>query len=80
MTEKWFSVEDSLPTLTLSISNGFCWESQYVLVYSDRYGIQKCCYYANEGRKAYWWWTERHGKEITEVTHWMFLPEKPKSE
>ena len=77
MTNKWFSVEESTPTLILSAGNGFYWESQYVLVYSKKHGIQKCAYYASEGKQKFWWWTTRHGQEITEVTHWMFLPEIP---
>ena len=77
MTTQWFKCENSTPELLLSISNGFMWESQYVLVYSKKYGIQKCAYYASEGKQKFWWWTTRHGQEITEVTHWMFLQEKP---
>lgn len=80
MTTKWFSVKDSLPALTLSAGYGFNWESEYVLVYSKKYGVQKCCLYASEGKQRYWWWKNRHEDEVTEVTHWMFLPEKPEEE
>lgn len=73
----WLNVEDSTPTLIISAGNGFLWESRYVLVYSEKYGVQKCCYYANEGKIKRWWWTTRHGQEITEVTHWMELPKPP---
>lgn len=54
MTTQWFKCENSTPELLLSISNGFMWESQYVLVYSKKYGIQKCAYYASEGKQKFW--------------------------
>lgn len=81
---RWVSVDERLPELNLSISYGFTWESDKVIVS----GKCACCgefvasgrYYANENRLHTWWWDRRHGDMIDCVKAWMPLPPAPARE
>ena len=77
MEMNWISVEESLPELHVSLSHGFTWESERVLVCGPYYGINIVCLYSDEGKKNFWWWANRHGKEELGITHWMPLPGTP---
>lgn len=73
----WIPVEDRTPDLKLSLSNGFSYESDRVLVGGKEYGVSIACLYS-DGYDRAWWWTERHGEELEGITHWMPLPDVPK--
>jgi len=74
----WIPVAERTPELRLSISNGFMWESERVLVCGEFYGIGIACYYADKGKKNFWWWKNRHDEKLEGITHWMPLPELPR--
>ena len=65
---KWISVKDKLPTIRYMMNQSFI----RVLVYSDKkvfgYIFHTFCEKCHEG------------KPIKNVTHWMYLPKKPKTD
>lgn len=73
----WISIKEALPNLNVSLSHGFTWESERVLVCGPDYGITIASLYADKDKKRFWWWRQRHGQEEKGITHWMPLPECP---
>lgn len=77
-------IQDCLPHLKLSISNGFMWRSDLVFVYHEVQGCIQADLRANEGKTEMWWIprypTPQVRWELGEVCGWIprsALPDRP---
>lgn len=77
-------IQDVLPKLELSLSNGFNWRSGLVLVYHEIEGRQMAELYAGESKQDLWWAFRHHPalykQPLNSVWGWLpidTLPNKP---
>ena len=79
---KWISVKDKLPELTMESKYGFGLQSIPVLCIDSK-GRHDECFLENEFEdpdKTWFCLTDGSFETINNVTHWMPLPEPPESE
>ena len=72
MNDNWISIEDQMPEMELH--NGTV-QSEAVLVFTDEGDIGVSLTYEGRDRKVWWDSTEVGGH----VTHWIPLPEPPRT-
>lgn len=53
MMPEW--IQDRLPKLELSLSNGYSWRSDLVFVYHELYGRHTATLYATDYQMKLWW-------------------------
>lgn len=81
-------IQDRLPKLELSLSNGYSWRSDLVLVYHELHGRHTATLYATDYQMKMWWrlrdlFTQEQDIPLHDILGWLplnTLPDRPASE